>query len=310
MAEAFCATWKLIDSQNFDEYMKALGVGFATRQVGNVTKPTVIISQEGDKVAIRTQSTFKNTEISFKLGEEFDEVTADDRNCKSVVSMDGDKLVHVQRWDGKETNFVREIKDDKMVMCLSEVDSSELTVPVMPVESSPTITPLSTLPKKAIFVTSSICNKSLDYWDIKNPMKQVNSRLGYYAMFFFLFSIPFFKQLLQDFLRPLKLLFNAKSLVQLISFELVLNWVFQLHGLEFLIVIRFYFPLLPFHFLYKPLLQGLQHLLFVCMRVLIFDISVHQPFIPDLFFLATFSILSLKPSIFKFLSTSTLLLFS
>ena len=58
------------------------GVGFATRQVGNVTKPTVIISQEGDKVVVRTQSTFKNTEISFKLGEEFDETTADDRNCK------------------------------------------------------------------------------------------------------------------------------------------------------------------------------------------------------------------------------------
>uniref|UniRef100_A0A4X1TN01 Lipocalin/cytosolic fatty-acid binding domain-containing protein n=1 Tax=Sus scrofa TaxID=9823 RepID=A0A4X1TN01_PIG len=96
-----------------------LGVGFATRQVGNVTKPTVIISQEGDKVVIRTQSTFKNTEISFHLGEEFDETTADDRNCKSVVSLDGDKLVHVQKWDGKETNFVREIKDGKMVMTLT-----------------------------------------------------------------------------------------------------------------------------------------------------------------------------------------------
>ena len=60
----------------------SLGVGFATRQVGNVTKPTVIISQEGDRVVIRTQSTFKNTEISFHLGEEFDETTADDRNCK------------------------------------------------------------------------------------------------------------------------------------------------------------------------------------------------------------------------------------
>uniref|UniRef100_A0A8C3I1R7 Fatty acid binding protein 7 n=1 Tax=Chrysemys picta bellii TaxID=8478 RepID=A0A8C3I1R7_CHRPI len=116
MVEAFCATWKLIDSQNFDEYMKALGVGFATRQVGNVTKPTVIISNEGDKVVIRTQSTFKNTEISFKLGEEFEETTPDDRNCKSVVTLDGDKLVHVQKWDGKETNFVREIKDGKMVM--------------------------------------------------------------------------------------------------------------------------------------------------------------------------------------------------
>ncbi|MEQ2207772.1 hypothetical protein XENOCAPTIV_018332 [Xenoophorus captivus] len=84
MVDAFCATWKLVESENFDEYMKALGVGFATRQVGNVTKPTVIISQEGDKVVIRTQSTFKNTEITFTLGEEFDETTADDRNCKIV----------------------------------------------------------------------------------------------------------------------------------------------------------------------------------------------------------------------------------
>lgn len=25
MVDAFCATWKLVDSQNFDDYMKALG---------------------------------------------------------------------------------------------------------------------------------------------------------------------------------------------------------------------------------------------------------------------------------------------
>lgn len=35
---------------------------------------------------------------------------------QSVVTLDGNKLVHVQKWDGKETNFVREIKDGKMVM--------------------------------------------------------------------------------------------------------------------------------------------------------------------------------------------------
>ncbi|TWW54372.1 Fatty acid-binding protein, brain [Takifugu flavidus] len=85
MVDAFCATWKLVESENFDDYMKAL-------------------------------EHLKNTEISFKLGEEFDETTADDRNCKSTVSLEGDKLVHVQKWDGKETTFVREIKDGKMVM--------------------------------------------------------------------------------------------------------------------------------------------------------------------------------------------------
>ncbi|XP_012692238.1 fatty acid binding protein 7, brain, a [Clupea harengus] len=117
--DAFCATWKLIDSQNFDEYMKALGVPFATRQVGNVTKPTIVISQDGDKIVVKTLSTFKNTEISFKLGEEIEETTADDRKVKSVLTMDGDKLLHVQKWDGKESKFVREIKDGKMVMHLT-----------------------------------------------------------------------------------------------------------------------------------------------------------------------------------------------
>jgi len=57
-------------------------VGFATRKVGNLTKPTTIISLDGDAVTLKTQSTIKNTELSFKLGEEFDETTADDRKVK------------------------------------------------------------------------------------------------------------------------------------------------------------------------------------------------------------------------------------
>lgn len=58
------------------------GVGFATRQVAGFTKPTTIIELDGDKITVKTQSTFKNTEITFKLGEEFDETTADDRHVK------------------------------------------------------------------------------------------------------------------------------------------------------------------------------------------------------------------------------------
>uniref|UniRef100_A0A8D0E6F7 Lipocalin/cytosolic fatty-acid binding domain-containing protein n=1 Tax=Salvator merianae TaxID=96440 RepID=A0A8D0E6F7_SALMN len=83
------------------EWSPLLDIDFGMCQTGNVTKST---------------STFKNTEISFRPGEEFDEITADDRNCKSVVTMDGDKLFHVQKWDGKETTFVREIKDVKVDM--------------------------------------------------------------------------------------------------------------------------------------------------------------------------------------------------
>ncbi|XP_007576663.1 fatty acid-binding protein, brain-like [Poecilia formosa] len=118
MVEAFCGTWKMVESRNFDDYMKALGIPFAARQVANVTKPTVIISMNGDRVVIKTQSTFRVAEVSGKLGEEFDENTPDNRKVKSTFTMEGDKLVHTQKWDGKENKITREIKNGKMVSTL------------------------------------------------------------------------------------------------------------------------------------------------------------------------------------------------
>lgn len=47
-----------------------------------MTKPTTIIEVDNDKVTVKTQSTFKNTEVTFTLGEEFEETTADDRKVK------------------------------------------------------------------------------------------------------------------------------------------------------------------------------------------------------------------------------------
>lgn len=57
-------------------------MGFATRQVANMTKPTTVIEMNGDIITIKTHSTFKSTEINFKLEVEFDETTADDRKVK------------------------------------------------------------------------------------------------------------------------------------------------------------------------------------------------------------------------------------
>ncbi|XP_029920086.1 fatty acid-binding protein, heart [Myripristis murdjan] len=119
MVDAFVGTWNLKETKNFDEYMKALGVGFATRQVGSMTKPTTVISLEGDTVVLKTLSTFKNTEIKFKLGEEFDETTADDRKVKSMVTLTDGKLVHVQKWDGKETSLVREVSGNNLTLTLT-----------------------------------------------------------------------------------------------------------------------------------------------------------------------------------------------
>ncbi|KAJ0054997.1 hypothetical protein NL108_008715, partial [Boleophthalmus pectinirostris] len=91
-------------------------VGFATRKIGGMTKPTTIISLDGEQVTVKTQSSIKNTELSFKLGEEFDETTADDRKVKSVVNIEDGKMVHIQKWDEKETSLVREVNGNALTL--------------------------------------------------------------------------------------------------------------------------------------------------------------------------------------------------
>uniref|UniRef100_A0A3Q2ZLT2 Cellular retinoic acid-binding protein 1 n=1 Tax=Hippocampus comes TaxID=109280 RepID=A0A3Q2ZLT2_HIPCM len=116
MVEKFVGTWKMISSENFDDYMKAIGVGFAIRQVGNRTKPNLIVTvDEQGTVSMKTQSTFKTSEIKFKLNEPFEETTADDRKTRTVISLENGKLVQKQSWDGKETSIEREVTDGKLI---------------------------------------------------------------------------------------------------------------------------------------------------------------------------------------------------
>ncbi|KAH0617609.1 hypothetical protein JD844_016036 [Phrynosoma platyrhinos] len=115
MCKKFVGTWKLVSSENFDDYMKELGVGLATRKLGSLAKPKVIISVKGDEITIRTESTFKNSQITFKLGQEFQETTADDRKTKTVITLERGALVQVQKWNGKESTIRRKIVDGKMV---------------------------------------------------------------------------------------------------------------------------------------------------------------------------------------------------
>lgn len=112
MVEQFIGSWTLTVSENFDEYMKAIGelnccklslcvascltlcvcaagVGFATRQMGNMAKPNLVISVgDGGVLSMKSESTFKTTEIKFKLNEEFEETTADGRKTKTTITLE------------------------------------------------------------------------------------------------------------------------------------------------------------------------------------------------------------------------------
>ncbi|CAD7671861.1 fatty acid-binding protein 9-like [Vulpes vulpes] len=116
MIEPFLGTWKLVSSENFEEYLKQLGMNAAARNLAGLAKPRISISANGDEVNIKTESSFKNTEISFKLGEEFEETTADNRKVKSIITLTSGSMIHVQKWLGKETTIKRQIVDGKMVV--------------------------------------------------------------------------------------------------------------------------------------------------------------------------------------------------
>uniref|UniRef100_A0A0A6YXB9 Fatty acid binding protein 9, testis n=1 Tax=Mus musculus TaxID=10090 RepID=A0A0A6YXB9_MOUSE len=85
MIEPFLGTWKLISSENFENYVRELGVECEPRKVACLIKPSVSISFNGERMDIQAGSACRNTEISFKLGEEFEETTADNRKVKECT---------------------------------------------------------------------------------------------------------------------------------------------------------------------------------------------------------------------------------
>ncbi|KAL8184911.1 UNVERIFIED_CONTAM: Cellular retinoic acid-binding protein 2 [Gekko kuhli] len=114
----FAGQWRMKSSENFEELLKALGVNVMLRKiaVAAASKPAVEIRQDGDRFYIKTSTTVRTTEISFKVGEEFEEQTVDGRPCKSLARWESDnKMVCEQRLlkgEGPKTGWSREMTND------------------------------------------------------------------------------------------------------------------------------------------------------------------------------------------------------
>ncbi|CAL8109437.1 unnamed protein product [Orchesella dallaii] len=117
---ALTGKFELEKSENFDAYLKAVGVNFAKRAIASTMKPTIEISENNGVYTIKTFSVLKNTEITFTPdGSEFEEDTADGRKAKSSVTIEGNKLIHVQKIGDVTSTTVREFNGDKMTVVLT-----------------------------------------------------------------------------------------------------------------------------------------------------------------------------------------------
>ncbi|XP_070798275.1 fatty acid-binding protein 5-like isoform X2 [Pituophis catenifer annectens] len=117
--EAFLGTWRLESNENFDMFLAELGIGAINRRLANMAREDTIISRNDNTFTIKTKSTFKNSEFSFKLGEKFDENTIDGRKTQTLITLDDNNvLTQVQQWDGKECTITRKVDDGKLIVLM------------------------------------------------------------------------------------------------------------------------------------------------------------------------------------------------
>ncbi len=80
--------WQLKESDNFENFMAAVGVSYLVRKLGNQSKPLVTITKDDSSstYTFKQESLVSTTSMSFKIGEQFDEKTADGRQVKNTTT--------------------------------------------------------------------------------------------------------------------------------------------------------------------------------------------------------------------------------
>ncbi|XP_076465005.1 fatty acid-binding protein homolog 1-like [Babylonia areolata] len=73
--QKFSGKWKSYKTENFEEFLIAMGLNFLIRKMASLAKPeNEILVQDDGKITIRNNSTFMAHEQSFKINEEFEDV--------------------------------------------------------------------------------------------------------------------------------------------------------------------------------------------------------------------------------------------
>ncbi|XP_068623608.1 fatty acid-binding protein-like [Battus philenor] len=110
--------YKLKSSENFDEYLKFIGVGFISRKTANSVSPICVVTKGDDGFyTLAMLTVVRNVYVKFKLGEEFEEERADGTKVKSTMVIEGNKLIQTQvESNGRKSTHVREFSSDKLTV--------------------------------------------------------------------------------------------------------------------------------------------------------------------------------------------------
>lgn len=114
--QEFFGKYKLATSDNFDAFLKEIGVGMMKRKLAQTSSPTVeFLKDENGNYIFKSYTPIKNSETRFKLGEEFEEDRLDGKKCKSVIEFsDGNRFTQTQRDGSMEIKYIREFTGDEI----------------------------------------------------------------------------------------------------------------------------------------------------------------------------------------------------
>ncbi|CAL8294944.1 unnamed protein product [Merluccius merluccius] len=111
----FSGKWKMKTSEHFEDLLKTLGVNVLVRKiaVAAASSPSVEISQEGESLHIQTSTSVRTTQVSFTVGQSFNETTVDGRPCTSFPKWESDNKISceqtLQKGEGPKTAWTREL---------------------------------------------------------------------------------------------------------------------------------------------------------------------------------------------------------
>ncbi|XP_071833651.1 fatty acid-binding protein, muscle-like [Apostichopus japonicus] len=117
--------WKLDRSENFEDYMKAIGVSVLIRKAALIfPNPTCEIEQPSDDQYIITMNVpVVMTHVQkFTLGEPFEDMIPNGDKQMTIVEQDGDDKLHFREKDVSDPPHVvtRELVGNEMVMTLNK----------------------------------------------------------------------------------------------------------------------------------------------------------------------------------------------
>ncbi|VDD96311.1 unnamed protein product [Enterobius vermicularis] len=126
LAQNFVGKWELEKSENFDAYLKELGINYFLRLLSRAIRNTLDISLVNDQWRIKVFSTFKNYEIKFVLDKEFQSKTIDGRPYKFLFHLDENgKLIEKEtkiRDTDKDSVITRWVEGDQLIVLMESGD--------------------------------------------------------------------------------------------------------------------------------------------------------------------------------------------